>query len=191
MQHDNGNAYVEFWRQFKAGDARALEDASPRVDLLDAMSEDERAQAAMHLLARLRREPRGDRRVVHALGYLKASAAATLIEDLARDRTPLGVDALLALWRMDGRDERVAALIAALKPTVAGRLRRWLVGADERRVAAAVALGSVDTPESRAALVEAARDPDTAVRFNARVALRRLRGEGTAQAAVAEAEDLM
>jgi HEAT repeat protein len=172
VEQETGQAYVEFWRQFNQG-AGASGAECPRTDLLDAMSEDERAQAAMHLLTRFRRD-RSDRRLVHALGYLKVAGAVPLLEEAAGERTPLGVEALLALWRIDGKEERVARLVEAVRQSVTGRLLRAVVGTDRVRVAAALALGSVNTEASRAALAEAAQDPDAAVRSSARASLKHL-----------------
>lgn len=173
MEQQSGQAYAEFWRQFNPEAAADPSGRRLRTDLLDAMTDDERIQTAMHLVTRFRRN-RSDRRLMRALGYLKVTGGIPLLEEAAREATPGGVEALLALWRIDRRPERVAAIVELLQPTVHGRLRRWLAGVDDVRIAAAAALGSVDTRESRAALAAAAQDPDDKVRRAARAALGRL-----------------
>lgn len=161
-----------FWEHFDDR-ASSWRDGCPDIDVLAKMSTEERARVESVLLERLRQRPLADDWVLRALGELGSKAAQPLLEPLLAPGTSgtMRVAAAAALWRIS-HDHRAVEVIS--KVLLTGRPKGKDDSLDPPRIAAAVALGYIDTPKSRAALKEATSDLNYLVAYNAKSALRTL-----------------
>jgi HEAT repeat protein len=161
-----------FWEHFDDR-ASSWRDGCPDAEALAKMSPEARARVEAVLLDRLRQRPLADDWVLRALGELGSKAAQPLLEPLLAPGISgvMRVAAAAALWRIS-RDPRAVSVISGVLLT--GRPKRKDDSLDSARIDAAVALGYIDTPESRAALKDATTDLNYLVACNAKSALRTL-----------------
>lgn len=161
-----------FWEHFDDR-ASSWRDGCPDTEALAKMSPEERARVEEVLLDRLRQRPLADDWVLRALGELGSKAAQPLLDPLIAPGISGGmrVAAAAALWRIS-HDPRAVPVITGV--LLSGRPKAKTDTLDSSRIDAAVALGYIDTPQSRAALKEASADLNYLVAHNARSALRTL-----------------
>jgi hypothetical protein len=161
-----------FWKHFD-GRASSWRDGGPDLDGLAKMRAEERERVEAELLDRLRRKPDADDWVLRALGELRSKAAEPLARQLWAPgiHGTIRVAAAAALWRISQLPEAVSVIAEVLR---SGRPKKKTDKVDCARIDAAVALGSIDTAESRAALQEATSDLNYLVAHNAKSALRTL-----------------
>jgi len=162
----------QFWKHFDDR-ASSWRDGCPDTAALAKMSAEERARVEAVLLDRLSRRPIADDWVLRALGELGSKAAEPLLKPLLEPGVSgtVRVAAAAALWRISRLPGAVSVICDVL---LRRRPNRKTDTVDSSRIDAAVALGYIDTPESRAALKEAATDLNYLVAYNSKSALRTL-----------------
>jgi len=161
-----------FWEHFDDR-ASSWRDGCPDTEALAKMSPEARARVEALLLERLRQRPVADDWVIRALGELGSKAAQPLLEPLIAPEvsSAMQVAAAAALWRISHDPRAVSVISAVLR---SGRPKEKTDRLDSARIDAAVALGHIDTPDSRAVLKEATTDLNYLVAYNAKSALRTL-----------------
>jgi HEAT repeat protein len=169
-------AEQRFWSHFDDR-ANTWRDGGPDTACLAELTPPERDRVESGLLARLALKPGDDDWVPRALGELRSAKAEAPLRALLRSGWgTTRVAAAGALWKVCQDPAAVNVLVRILKRRSAlGRLWFKAIGIDSARIDAAVALGGIDTPESRQALEDAQTDPDLLVRANAKRTLRGLK----------------
>jgi HEAT repeat protein len=163
---------VRFWAHFD-NRANSWRDGYPDAETLAKMTAPARARVETELLDRLDRKPEADDWVLHGLGELHCKRAVPALKQLLTPKTSgtIRVAAAAALWKIARSSRAVSVVVDIL---LKGRPAPKTRGLDSARIDAAVALGSIDTAASRAALRKALSDVDYLVASNAKSALRRL-----------------
>jgi len=162
----------EFWKHFDDR-ASSWRDGCPDTASLAKMSAAGRARVEAVLLDRLSRRPLADDWVLRALGELGSKTAEPLLKPLLEPGVSgtIRVAAAAALWRI----ARLPGAVSVICDELLSRsVKRKTDTVDSSRIDAAVALGYIDTPESRAALKEATTDLNYLVAYNSKSALRTL-----------------
>src|SRR5687767_996743 len=134
------------------------------------MSADERGRIESQLLAMLADSRDFDDWVPMALGDLKSDRAVPALRArLSSSNERYRVAVAEALWKVARAPDAVEHIIEILYPRpFLKRLFGRLDSMSSERVAAVVALGGIDTPESREAVKRALDDHNFFVRANAR-----------------------
>jgi HEAT repeat protein len=141
------------------------------------MNAEERTRVEDQLLAKLGDLSNRDEWVPMALGNIESERAIQALRArLASSDDRYRVAVAEALWRLTRAPDAVGVIIDILHPRqFTRRLWAWLDGGSSERVAAVVALGGIDTAESRDAVQRAIDDRNLFVRANARTSETRLR----------------
>jgi HEAT repeat protein len=158
-----------FWSHFD-DQSLTTRDGLPRTELFAAMSADELNRIEGQLLARLGDSSNFDDWVPMVLAHLKSDRAVPALRArLGSSNERYRVAVAEALWKLTREAGAVEHIIDILHPR--GLLKRFFARLDSmssERVAAVVALGGINTPESREAIKRALDDHNFFVRANAR-----------------------
>jgi HEAT repeat protein len=164
-----------FWSHFN-DQSMTSRDGGPRTDLIEAMSAEERARVEDQLLAKLGDPGNSDEWVPLILSFLKSERAIPALRArLATSGDRYSVAVAEALWKLTRAPETVEHIIGILHPRqFIKRLSARLDWMSPERISAVVALGGIDTAESREAVKRALVDHNFFVRANARTSAARL-----------------